>query len=115
MITKDPESSRASETAADRLPARGLLSSMSMILYYEYVPDVLDRRTPHRPAHLALLRDMQTTGECLLAGATSDPVNGAAFVFSSAEAAERFVQDDPYGSAGLVTAHRVEPIALVVP
>jgi uncharacterized protein YciI len=88
---------------------------VNAILFYEYVPDIAERRTPHRQAHLALLRDLHARAECLLAGATGDPVHGAAIVFRTPEAAEQFVRDDPYARAGLVAAHRIEPMSVAVP
>jgi uncharacterized protein len=84
-------------------------------LEYTYVPDVLERRAPHREAHLALLRRLHEEGTLVMAGATGDPVAGALIVFRDAAAAERFAADDPYGAAGLVAAHRVIPWTLVVP
>jgi uncharacterized protein YciI len=92
-----------------------LAYAVNAILFYEYVPDIAERRAPHRQAHLALLRDLHAKGECLLAGATGNPVHGAAIVFRTPEAAERFAQDDPYAKAGLVADHRIESISVVVP
>lgn len=83
------------------------------VLFYEYVPDVLERREPHRAAHLAALGELSERGEVLLAGALGDPPHGAAIVFCSAQEAEAFAARDPYGSAGLVAAWRVEPWTVV--
>jgi uncharacterized protein YciI len=85
------------------------------VLFYDYVGDVAQRRAPYREAHLALLNDLHASGDCVMAGALGDPPHGAALVFRSAEAAERFVGADPYMAAGLITAHRVEPWTVVVP
>lgn len=86
-------------------------------LVYEYVPDILERRAPHREAHLAVLRDLHERGALLLAGATGDPVSGALFVFrgSGPAPAEAFVAADPYVAAGLVSAHRIETWTVAVP
>lgn len=83
------------------------------VLFYDYVDDILERRTPHREAHLALLGELQTAGDVVMGGALGDPVHGAAIVFRSVEAAEAFPATDPYVAAGLVTAHRVEPWTVV--
>jgi uncharacterized protein len=85
------------------------------LLTYEYVPDILERRAPHREGHLALLRELHAEGACLIAGATGDPVSGGAFGFASAAAAEDFVARDPYGAAGLIAAHTIVPWTVVVP
>jgi len=85
------------------------------ILFYDYVDDILERREPHRDAHLGLLRDAHGAGDLLMAGAIGDPPHGGALVFRSAEAAERFADADPYRAADLVTEHRVEPWNVAVP
>jgi uncharacterized protein YciI len=88
---------------------------VNAILFYEYVPDIVERRAPHRQAHLELLRDLHAKGECLMAGAAGEPVHGAVLVFRTAEAAESFVREDPYAKAGLVDTHLVQPFAVAVP
>jgi hypothetical protein len=85
------------------------------VLFYEYVDDILERRAPHRDAHLARINEWRDEGKLLLAGAMGKPPHGAALVFDVDDAAEveRFAADDPYVLAGLVRERRVEPIALV--
>jgi uncharacterized protein YciI len=84
------------------------------ILFYDYVPDILERRAPHRDAHLARLRELRDTGACVMGGAMGDPPHGAVIVFRDAQAAAAFADEDPYMKAGLVTAHRIEPWSVVV-
>ena len=84
-------------------------------LIYDYVPDIAERREPHRAAHLGLLRSGYEAGGVRIAGATGDPVSGGLLVFTSQEAAEQFVADDPYQAAGLVTGYRIVPWAVAVP
>lgn len=78
------------------------------MLQYEYVEGILEKRVPHRPAHLALAKKHHATGELLQAGAFGD-AEGACFVFECADAkpVEAFAASDPYVKAGLVTAHRI--------
>jgi uncharacterized protein len=85
------------------------------VLFYDYVPDIVERRAPHREAHLAALRELHAAGDCLMGGALGDPPHGAAIVFRDEDVARRFVERDPYVAAGLVTAHRVEPWTIAVP
>ena len=82
-----------------------------LILLYDYVPDVLERRPPHREAHLARIAEWISSGRMLAAGPTGDPPTGALFVLSGDDsgAAERFAEGDPYVEAGLVNARRVLP------
>jgi len=80
-----------------------------MMLLYEYVPDVAERRAPHREEHLRLLRLLKDAGRVLMAGALGDPPTGAAIVFVTETPAdvEAFVAADPYVANGLVTSWRV--------
>jgi hypothetical protein len=86
------------------------------LLHYDYVENILDKRAPHRDAHLAHIAEWKDRGLLTLAGAVGDPPSGALFVFSAhAEVhdIETFAGDDPYVHAGLVTARRVEPWMVV--
>ena len=85
---------------------------MHTILFYDYGPDVAERRGPYREAHLERIRANESI---VMAGAVGDPVHGAAIVFRGAEVPEieAFVQADPYVVAGLVTSWRIEPWTLV--
>ena len=86
------------------------------LLHYDYVEDIVERRAPHRAAHLALVGGLKAEGRVVMGGAVGDPPTGALIVFRVEDAAEveAFVREDPYVAAGLVTAHRVEPWAVVV-
>jgi uncharacterized protein YciI len=88
---------------------------MHFALFYDYVPNIVERRAPHREAHLALYRRWQEDGRLLMGGAVGDPPHGALIVFTVDDAAEveEFAAADPYVAAGLVTARRVEPWAVV--
>ena len=85
-------------------------------LMYDVVDGFIDKRTPLRPAHLALVRDAHARGELMLAGALGDPPDGALLVFraDSAEVVERFASADPYVTNGLVKRWRVRPWTVVV-
>ncbi len=89
---------------------------MYFTLSYDYVPDVLEKRAPHRPDHLVLAREWHAAGKLLLAGAFDPPTDGALFVFEvdSAAEVEAFVARDPYVRNGVVTGHRVRPWNVVI-
>lgn len=89
---------------------------MHYLLRYDYVPDILVRREPHRPAHLAALRGLHERGIVTHAGAAGDPVDHAVIVFKADDRSvvEDFVRDDPYVRNGLVTAWRIDPWNLVL-
>lgn len=86
------------------------------LLFYDYVPGMLERRTPHREAHLAHARAAVARGEVLLGGALAEPLDGAVLVFVADGPAtvERFAKEDPYVRAGLVTAWRVRRWTVVI-
>ncbi len=89
---------------------------MHFILTYDYVPDVLQKRTPYRPDHLKLIQELHAAGTVLYAGAFDPPTDGALFVFKADKAAdvEAFVKRDPYVKNGVVTGWRIRPWNLVV-
>jgi hypothetical protein len=86
-----------------------------LLLTYDYVADMRERRAPHRDAHLAHIAAWHERGELALAGAVGDPPTGGLFVFEVADPArvEEFADADPYVAGGLVTARRVEPWTVV--
>jgi hypothetical protein len=87
-----------------------------LLLGYDYVPDILERRDPFRPAHLEHARAAKERGDLLNVGAVGSPPTGALFVFAEVdpELVEQFADADPYVRAGLVTARRVQPWTVVV-
>lgn len=87
---------------------------MHYILFYDFVPDYLNKRTPFREDHLKLVREAHGRRELVLAGAYSEPADGAALVFRSLEAAENLVRIDPYVKNGLVTKSYIRKWATVI-
>lgn len=87
-----------------------------LLLFYDYVPDILVRRDPYREAHLDAARAAKQRGELLNVGAVGSPPSGAVFVFTDADAArvDAYASADPYVEAGLVTDIRIEPWTVVV-
>ena len=85
------------------------------VLLYDYAADVLERRAPHREAHLARIAEWVEAGTLLSAGALGDPPMGALFVFGDVPESEveRFAEGDPYLAAGLVTGRRIIPWTVV--
>jgi uncharacterized protein YciI len=82
---------------------------MHSLLFYDYVDDIAERRTPFREAHLALVSEAHERGVLLMAGALVEPLDGAVLVFTTDDRSvvEDFVAKDPYVQAGLVTSWRV--------
>jgi len=86
------------------------------LLFYTYVPDVLERRAQFRGAHLKHAWAAQSRGELILAGALAEPVDGGVLWFSAPNqgVVERFAAEDPYVKGGLVTRWLVRPWTTVV-
>ena len=74
-----------------------------VLVQYDYVENMLERRAPHREGHLERARQAKARGELLNAGALGE-AEGALFVFAPGadRAAREFAEDDPYVLAGLV-------------
>jgi uncharacterized protein len=89
---------------------------MHFLLFYTYVPDVLERRAQFRGAHVKHARESIARGELVLGGAFADPVDGAVLMFSTASRApvETFAQTDPYVTGGLVTGWKIREWTTVV-
>jgi uncharacterized protein YciI len=85
------------------------------ILFYDYPPDVLERRAPHREAHLAMYRRWKDEGRIVMGGAVGDPPHGAVIVFRVEEPAEveEFAAADPYVTEGVALGRRIEPWSVV--
>lgn len=86
------------------------------LLFYDYVPDYLERRGQYRPAHFEHAQAHRDRGELVMAGAFADPADGAVLAFRCDDRAvvEAFARDDPYVQHGLVTDWRVRRWVMVM-
>jgi hypothetical protein len=89
---------------------------MYWILFYDYVDDYMERRTPIRPEHFGLANEFRDRGELVIAGAFADPADGAALVFKadSRDTVEAFIARDPYVRDGLVSGWRIREWTVVL-
>jgi uncharacterized protein len=89
---------------------------MHYLLMYDLVPDYLERRGEYRDEHLTLAWAAVERGELILAGALTDPTDGAVLLFTgeSPAVAEAFARADPYVKSGLVASWRVRSWMTVV-
>jgi uncharacterized protein len=89
---------------------------MHYLLFYEFTPDYLERRSQFRAEHLRAAWEATSRGELVLAGALTDPVDSGVLLFKceSAGVPERFAAEDPYVKNGLVTRWRVRRWTTVV-
>jgi len=84
------------------------------LLQYDYVDNMLERRTPFREAHLAWAKAAKQRAELLVAGAVGD-AESALFVFApdGTDAAHSFVAGDPYVINDLVPTWRITTWSVV--
>ncbi len=89
---------------------------MHYLLFYDFVPDYLERRGQFRAEHLRRAWDATSRGELLLAGALADPADSGVLLFNCESPAvpERFAAEDPYVTNGLVARWRVRRWTTVV-
>ncbi|HWA21653.1 MAG TPA: YciI-like protein [Caulobacterales bacterium] len=86
------------------------------LLFYDFGPNVLEERTPHRAAHLAFLNLHAERGDLVLAGALAHPLDGGVMVFKAETAGdvERIAAADPYVAHGVAKSWRVREWTTVV-
>lgn len=80
---------------------------MKYLLYYDLAEGALPLAQQHFPAHRARLQQFADRGVLLMVGTFTEPPMGAMAVFTSGEAVEEFMADDPFVLHGVVGAHRV--------
>jgi uncharacterized protein YciI len=88
---------------------------VKVAVIYEFVRDILEKRAPHRAAHLAMLSEARASG-LLMQGGAFDPPEAGLIVFNSDDvpAVEAFVKKDPYVANGLVTDYHIRKWNVVV-
>ena len=78
---------------------------MKYVVTYDSAEDVRSRAPIHYPAHAARAGQFHARGELLMIGIFADPQqDGAMGIFSTREAAEAFIHDDPFVLHGVVRA-----------
>lgn len=89
---------------------------MHYLLFYDIVPDYVERRAEFRGVHLEHAWQAKERGELVLGGALANPVDGTVLLFEgdSPAVAEDFARADPYVTNGLVTKWWVREWTTVV-
>jgi uncharacterized protein YciI len=91
---------------------RNLLRNKHYLLTYNYVPDMVNKRAPHREAHIAYAKAFESKG-LLLGGALQNPVDSGVLLFDSDETSVKtYAENDPYMKNGLITSYSVREIML---
>ena len=98
------------------------------VLFYDYVPNILEKRDPYRSAHFKHVMKLVDKGSLQLGGAWgvdgdeefqdfgNKVVDGACVVFKGMTREEivKFVKEDPYFVNGLISGYRIRPWTVVV-
>ncbi len=122
MSLSSPHSPTAAAIESNATTTRHFL-----LLEYTYVPNIVERRAPHRAAHLAhsdawrarthAAGANNTDGpppplpRIVFGGPTGDPCTGALLAFADAteDDVRAFARADPYAAAGLITKVDIRP------
>ena len=73
------------------------------VLAYESADDVLSRAPLHFPAHWERCLEFHARGTLLMVGTFADPqADGSMAIFTTQQAAQEFVDDDPFVQNGVV-------------
>ncbi len=77
------------------------------VLLYHPEPTAMAKAQEQFPAHRARLDDFHARGSLLSVGPFTDRSRGAMGVFTSREACEDFVREDPFVLHGVVARHEI--------
>lgn len=80
------------------------------VLTYNYVADMVNKRAPHRDAHISYAKDFESKG-LLLGGALQNPVDSGLLFFEAGEKdVIQYAENDPYMKNGLIQSYSVREI-----
>ncbi|MET9487307.1 YciI family protein [Nocardia sp. NPDC006630] len=81
---------------------------MKAVVFYESADDLADKAPQHFAAHVAQYQPYIDRGDLLMIGTFADPQqNGSMAIFTTREAAEQFVANDPFVLHGVVKSYRI--------
>jgi len=89
-----------------RLGIEATMASKFVLLYYPD-PSAMEKAQLHFPAHRARLDAFHSRGQLLHVGPFADRNRGAMGIFTSLEACEEFMREDPFLLHGVVARHEV--------
>lgn len=89
---------------------------MYYLLFYKAIENFIEKRAPFRDVHLEYARAAHERGALFMAGAFSEPADGAVLVFKGEDpsVAEDFAENDPYVKNGLISDWHVRPWTVVI-
>lgn len=111
MLARTSCSFIASKSALKR-PSRLFSSSAdevkSFALEYTYVPNMAEKRVPHRPAHLDYTKSYIQNKTLIAGGAFVPELEAGLLIFKAKRSVvEEYAKGDPYVTKGLVTEYKI--------
>jgi uncharacterized protein YciI len=82
---------------------------MKHLVFYDLAPGGLEKARALFPAHKVRLDEFHDRGVLIAAGPLMDEQGGALAIFTTREAAEEFVREDPFVLQGVVAAWKIRP------
>jgi uncharacterized protein len=91
-------------------------TSKTFLLEYKYIENMIEKRAPHRSAHLEHADNFVKRNILIAGGAIVPEVDRGVLVFKADSAAvvEEFAKADPYVKQGLVTSYTVKEWMVVI-
>jgi len=83
-------------------------AALKAVVIYESAPDVMTKAPIHYPAHKQRVDAFHARGDLVAVGTFGDPRDGSMAVFTSREAADEFVREDPFVLNGVVARATVK-------
>jgi uncharacterized protein YciI len=81
---------------------------MKYVVLYESADDVASKAPAHFPAHVEWYQRFVGDGTLLMLGTFEDPqTQGSMAIFTTREAAEEFVANDPFVTNGVVKGYEI--------
>jgi uncharacterized protein YciI len=71
------------------------------VLWYQSSEDFLEKARANLEGHVALIDEFHAAGKLLMTGPFADPREGAMSIFTTREAAEEFIERDPFVANGV--------------
>jgi uncharacterized protein len=81
--------------------------TMKYVLFYELAADGLAKVAEQLPGHQRRMAAFHAAGTLLMAGPYGAPPVGALAIFTTREAAEEFVKEDPFVVHGVVSTYTI--------
>jgi uncharacterized protein YciI len=81
---------------------------MKYVVFYELAEGGMPIALENLPAHHQRNLEFQARGTLLMTGPFADPTEGAMAIFTTREAAEEFIDGDPFVLKGAVARWRIQ-------